>query len=160
MIAQDQGELDHAERWYRKSLDIREQLDNRPGMASSYHQLGIIAQLRGELDEAERWYRPSLDINEQLGNRPSMAMTYAQLGLLTEERGDLAGALRWTVRSVSLFNAFPHRATGTAPRQMIRLTGRLGFEVLHTVWQEITGTEIPESITTAIRSVLDDEKEP
>lgn len=49
MVAQLRGELDEAEQWYRKSLAIREQLNNQPGMASSYHQLGTAAQDRGEL---------------------------------------------------------------------------------------------------------------
>ena len=43
MTAQDRGRLDEADDWYRKSLAIKEELGNRPGMASTYHQLGITA---------------------------------------------------------------------------------------------------------------------
>ena len=74
MTAQDRGRLDEAEDWYRKSLAINEELGDRPGMASTYHQLGITAQDRGRLDEAEDWYRKSLTINEELGDRPGMAL--------------------------------------------------------------------------------------
>ena len=71
MVAQDRGRLEEAEDWYRKSLAISEDLGDRPGMADSYHQLGMVAQDRGRLDEAEDWYRKSLAINEDLGDRPA-----------------------------------------------------------------------------------------
>ncbi|MGI9178947.1 MAG: CHAT domain-containing protein [Longimicrobiaceae bacterium] len=73
IVEQLRGELDAAEQWYRRSLEIEEALGNRPGMAQSYHQLGIVEQSRGELDAAEQWYRRSLEIKEALGNRPGMA---------------------------------------------------------------------------------------
>ena len=87
MTAQDRGRLDEAEDWYRKSLTIREELGDRPGMAITYHQLGITAQDRGRLDEAEDWYRQSLAISEELGDRPGMASSYHQLGILPRTGG-------------------------------------------------------------------------
>ncbi|MCP2269284.1 Tetratricopeptide repeat-containing protein, partial [Actinokineospora diospyrosa] len=48
--------MEDAERWCQQSLTIKENLGDRPGMASSYHQLGIVAQLRGRLEDAERRY--------------------------------------------------------------------------------------------------------
>ena len=41
------GRLDDAEDWYRKSLAIKEELGDKPGMAITYHQLGMAAQDRG-----------------------------------------------------------------------------------------------------------------
>ena len=67
------GRLEEAENWYRKSLAISEELGDRPGMAITYHQLGIVAQDRGQLEEAEHWHRKSLAISEELGDRPGMA---------------------------------------------------------------------------------------
>ena len=52
--SQVRGQLDQAEDWYRKALAINEELGNRPGMASTYHQLGITAQARGQLDDDRR----------------------------------------------------------------------------------------------------------
>ena len=89
ITAQDRGQLDEADDWYRKSLTIKEELGNRPGMAITYHQLGITAQDRGRLDEADDWYRKSLAIKEELGNRPGMAATYHQLGITAQDRGRL-----------------------------------------------------------------------
>ena len=77
---QDRGEYDQALDWYRQSLAIDEQLGDRAGMATSYHQLGMVAQQRGEYDQALDWYRQALAIFEQLGDRAGMATSYHQLG--------------------------------------------------------------------------------
>jgi hypothetical protein len=47
--------LDQAEDWYHRSLTIKEELGNRPGMASSYGQLGLLAEQRGRPREALTW---------------------------------------------------------------------------------------------------------
>jgi tetratricopeptide (TPR) repeat protein len=102
MTAQDRGWLDEAEDWYRKSLNIEEELGNRPGMADSYHALGSVALLRGRLDEAEQWYRQALAINEELGNKPRTAMTYHQLGMTAQDRGRLEEADDWYRKSLNI----------------------------------------------------------
>ena len=57
------------------ALDINERLGDQAGMATSYHQLGILAQDRGDYDEAARQYQASLDINERLGDQAGMAVS-------------------------------------------------------------------------------------
>ncbi|MFD8118057.1 CHAT domain-containing tetratricopeptide repeat protein [Streptomyces microflavus] len=102
MVAQKRGGLGEAEDWYRKSLSIREESRNLPGMASSYHQLGMVAQERGRLGEAEDWYRKSLSIEEELRIRPRMASSYHQLGVVAQERGGLGEAEDWYRKSLSI----------------------------------------------------------
>jgi hypothetical protein len=34
------------------------------------------------------------------------------------------------------------------------------MDTLRTVWRDITGTALPETIAAAIRSIVDDDKEP
>ena len=95
MTAQARGQLDEADDWYRKALTIKEELGNRPGMATTYHQLGITAQDRGRLDEADDWYRKALAIEEELGDRAGAGLTYGQLG--AARRGPAASPARpWT----------------------------------------------------------------
>jgi tetratricopeptide (TPR) repeat protein len=145
-LAQLRGQLDEAEAWYRKSLEIEEKLGDRPGMARGYHQLGRLAQLRGQLDEAEAWYRKSLEIDEKLGNRPGMAVGFGQLGLLAEERRRPAEALEWTVKCVALFDEFPHPATGHGPSILARLTAALGIDALEQCWQAVAGASLPPAV--------------
>jgi hypothetical protein len=54
-VAQLRGRLDQAEDWYHRSLSIKKELSNRPGMASSYGQLGLLAEQRGQPGEALAW---------------------------------------------------------------------------------------------------------
>jgi tetratricopeptide (TPR) repeat protein len=102
VVAQDRGQFDQAEDWYRQSLAIKEDLGNRPGVANSYHQLGTAAQDRGQLDQAEDWYRQSLAIREELGNRPGMADSYHQLGRVAQDRGRLDQAEDWYRQSLAI----------------------------------------------------------
>ena len=152
ITAQQRGRLDEADDWYRKSLTIKEELGNRPGMAVIYHQLGITAQYRGRLDEADDWYRKSLTIEEELGNRPEMAVTYVQLGLLTEDRDQAPLALEWNIRCVTLFGDFPNQMTGTGPSGLVRLTRQLGMPAMETTWQQITGQPVPQAVRDYITS--------
>ena len=152
MTAHARGRLDEAEDWYRKALDIEEQLDDRPSMTVTYHQLGITAQDRGRLDEAEDWYRKSLDIEEELGDRPGLASTYGQLGLLAEDQHQPRQALDWTVRCVTLFPDFPSPLTGTAPSALARLARQLGMPALEQAWQKATGQPVPQPVRDYITS--------
>jgi Tetratricopeptide repeat len=69
-----------------KSLAIKEELGNRPGLTITYHQLGRVAENRGRLDEAEDWYRKSLITKEELGDKRGLASTYHHLGISSNSR--------------------------------------------------------------------------
>jgi tetratricopeptide (TPR) repeat protein len=125
MTAEERGRLDEAEDWYRKSLTIKEELGNAPGMAITYHQLGITAQDRGRLGEAEDWYRKSLTIEEELGNRPGMASTYHQLGMTAEDRGRLDEAEDWYRKALTI-----DEELGNAPGMALTY-GQLGNSAQH-----------------------------
>ena len=144
--------LDEAEDWYRKSLAIREDLGDRPGIAATYGQLGMTAQERGRLEEAEDWYRKSLAIFEDSGDRPGLAATYGQFGLLVEQRGQPRQALDWMVRCVTVFEQFPHPKTDPVPEHLARLTGPLGNGALEASWREVTGGPLPQAVRDYIRS--------
>ena len=126
-------------------------------MARTYHQLGMTAQARGRLDEAEDWYRKSLTIKEDLGDRPGMAMTYGQLGLLAEARHQPGQALDLTVRCVTMFDQFPHPATGPGPGHLARLTRLLGMPALEQSWQQVTGQPVPQPVRDYLTSHHDDQ---
>jgi tetratricopeptide (TPR) repeat protein len=146
MTAHQRGRLNEAENWYRKSLAIKEELGNRPGMADTYHQLGIIAQERGRLNEAENWYRKSLAISEELGIRRSLALTCSQLARLAEARGQAMQALAWSIRCVTQFSEFPSPLTGGGPSTLARLTRQLGMPALEAAWQDVTSEPLPQPV--------------
>jgi tetratricopeptide (TPR) repeat protein len=120
-------------------------------MAISYHEHGRLAQQRGQLDEAAGWYHKSLATKEIIGDRPESALTLAQLGLLSTEQKRPADALEFAVRSVTLFDEFPHPATGTAPRDLARLTRQFGPDALEKSWRKVTGSVPPQKVLDFIR---------
>ncbi|MGX9886635.1 tetratricopeptide repeat protein, partial [Streptomyces sp. NPDC002276] len=110
IIAQERGDYQQAEERYRAALTIKEELGNRPGIASSYHQLGIIAQLRGDYQQAEERYRASLTILEELGDRAGIASSYHQLGIIAELRGDYQQAEERYRASLTILEELGNRA--------------------------------------------------
>src|SRR5262249_51898600 len=68
IVAQERRDLDAAEKWYLKSLAIKEKQGNEHGAASTYHQLGSLAEERRDFDAAKEWYLKSLAISEKQGN--------------------------------------------------------------------------------------------
>jgi tetratricopeptide (TPR) repeat protein len=87
-IALRRGDFDAAESLYRRSLEIKESVDDQRGVANSYGQLGTLHKERGELDEAESHYRRALDIQEQIDDRRGMATAFHQLGIVAENRNE------------------------------------------------------------------------
>jgi tetratricopeptide (TPR) repeat protein len=54
-VTEDRGDLAAAEDWYRKSLEITEALGDRPSLALTYGQLGLMRLASGDLHEALNW---------------------------------------------------------------------------------------------------------
>jgi tetratricopeptide (TPR) repeat protein len=152
MAAHAHGQLDEAEKQYRRSLAIMEDLGDQDGIARSCHLLGGLAHDLERWDEAEQWFRQSLAIEEDMGHQVGVATSYFQLGLLAEARGQFANALDCTVRSVALFNQFPHLATSLAHPQLARLTERLGMHELERCWDRVTGLPVAPAVRQFIEA--------
>jgi len=102
VLAQARGDYGEAERFYRQSLAIDEELGNRAGIANIYHQLGLLAHDRGDHGEAERLYRQALAIAEELGDRSGVSVICHQLGVLAQARGDYGEAERLYRQSLAI----------------------------------------------------------
>jgi tetratricopeptide (TPR) repeat protein len=101
-VALERGQLDDAERWYRKSLALKQELNHRPGLAAVYYQLGKVVYLRHRPDDAEEWLRKALAIEEEIGNAPGVADTYHMLGSVALERQRLDDAAEWYRKSLAI----------------------------------------------------------
>ncbi|MEV0379178.1 tetratricopeptide repeat protein [Nonomuraea sp. NPDC050643] len=113
----DTGQLDQAHDIYTtvlRSLRGREDSPCRQeGLATMFHQLGVVAERRERWDEAERWYLRSLAVAERLGDKSRLGTTYHQLGITAEGRGLWDDAERWHRRSLALHEELGDR-TGQA----------------------------------------------
>ena len=56
------------------------------------------------------------------------------------------------MRCVTLFEQFPHPATGSAPGHLARLTAQLGIDALETSWRDVTGSPLPQVVRDYINS--------
>ena len=98
--------LDEAERWYRRSLELSVEGD-RQGKAKCYSQLGLVEyekfneakkskqpdeQLLERLNAAVKWYHLALE-NDSPDNPDDLAIDHNQLGIIYKNAGDLEHAL-------------------------------------------------------------------
>jgi tetratricopeptide (TPR) repeat protein/predicted amidohydrolase len=96
------GMLDKAEDYYKKSLQIKEALNDKTGIATSLNNLGLVLWSKGELDQALKFYHRALEINEEIGNKRNIAATLTNLGNCYTQKGDLDEALDYQQRSLAL----------------------------------------------------------
>ena len=94
MTAQDRGRLDEAEDWYRKSLTIKEELGDRPGMALTYAQLGLLAEDRAQAPLALEWNIRCVTLFDQFPS-PLTGTGPAALARLTRQLGMPALEAAW-----------------------------------------------------------------
>jgi len=89
LLAQERGDYDEALDWYRKALEIDEQLGNRAGMASTISQLGILATKQERPEEAVPLNLRSLSLRLEIGSPEAwknLAMLTRQREMLGDER--------------------------------------------------------------------------
>ena len=100
------GDLDDAEAWYRKSLTIKEQLGNRPGMAEQLPP----ARHRRPGPRAPRRRRGLVPPSPSRSTRssatgPAWPISYHQLGMVAQHRGRLDDAEDWYPKSLAINEA-------------------------------------------------------
>jgi tetratricopeptide (TPR) repeat protein len=94
IVAQDRGELDTAQDWYRKSLAISEELGDRRGMALTYAQSGLLAEQQGQLAEALAWVVRCVSLFDEIPH-PSAGSGPRDLARLTSQLGTAALEDAW-----------------------------------------------------------------
>ncbi len=76
---------------YLRVIELSQQLQGveatqiKSGLASTYHQLGMVAQDLRQYDQARDYYQQALEIKIEFGDRYSCASTYHQLGNVAQE---------------------------------------------------------------------------
>src|SRR5438105_4121141 len=73
---------------YQDSLAIRRELGDRPGIAASLNNLGLVAFEQGDYPAARALYEESLAIRRELGDRRGIALSLGNLGTVAFEQGD------------------------------------------------------------------------
>ena len=101
-IAEQQQQWEEAERFYRKSLELKQRLGDECPRAPTLLRLGDLAMNRRPLREAEQWYQQALGIWSSLEDSDGEATACCRLGALEQARGDFDQAKVWYLRSVKI----------------------------------------------------------
>lgn len=75
-----QSHLDKAITYYKKSLEIREKLENKYSLGYTLFALGYVYRITGQLQEAIDYFTRCLDIRKQIGNKQDIAWTLLNIG--------------------------------------------------------------------------------
>ena len=82
------GYWNKAQALYQESLQLRQELKDRKGIAHIWRQLGYIENRKGNWDAAESFYRKCLAVEEELDDLTGMAESLGLLGIIESKRGN------------------------------------------------------------------------
>ncbi|MXV07318.1 MULTISPECIES: serine/threonine-protein kinase [unclassified Xanthomonas] len=88
------GLAQQAQAQYLRAVELRRQVGNRRGVATSLRNLAGTLSIGGAFAEAEQQLRQAQALYVELGDRDGQAAAANELGLLAEERGDYPQALQ------------------------------------------------------------------
>ncbi len=96
------GNLEKSHECHQRSLEIREQLGHRRGIADSLNNLALVYQSKGEPEIAADYHERSLRIREELGSKPDIAASFNNLGNIYVLKGEMERALEYHERSLKI----------------------------------------------------------
>ena len=95
MIAQERHNLEAAEEWYHKAIEIENSRGAEHLTALTSSQMGAIFVERRDFNNAEPWYRKAIEILDRKGDEQNSALASHSLGVIAQERGDFKAAEVW-----------------------------------------------------------------
>ena len=114
------NELDEAEQWLGKALQLVEDTDRRQEIASIHNRMGGVWFRRGDLTIAAQEVAAAVALYEYMDDLQGMARGYGNLGVLAERQGQWAEAAGYFRRSLEV-----HERTGWVQGATIA-SGNLG----------------------------------
>ncbi|MCB0696015.1 MAG: tetratricopeptide repeat protein, partial [Chitinophagaceae bacterium] len=94
--------LEKAEEWHLRALQMCEQTKDTPGMADCYDNLGIINRDRGEYKKALVYYNKAREIYLTKGDSSDIAFIYNDLGAIYSKSGVLDSGEYFLVKSIEM----------------------------------------------------------
>ena len=91
-----------AEKHHQKSLQMRMEIGDRSGQASSYGSLGTVFQSLGVCAKAEECNQKALEINKEIGHKMGEASCYGNLGTLSRYLGKYVKAEEYLQKALQI----------------------------------------------------------
>jgi tetratricopeptide (TPR) repeat protein len=94
-LADIKGDIPKALEYYEKSLDIKEEINDKSGMAEALNNIGFIYDNQGDISKALKYYGKSLSIQEEIRDKEGMATSLNNIGLIYHSQGNIMKALEY-----------------------------------------------------------------
>ncbi|MEM4293749.1 MAG: tetratricopeptide repeat protein [Thermoplasmata archaeon] len=98
----DLGELDKAEEYLSRALEIRQRYNQKEGVADVYNGLAIIAHDKGELERSLHYYEIARRIYEELGDLIGICRVNNNLAVLRVQRGEMEKAMELYQKNIEI----------------------------------------------------------
>lgn len=98
-----QRQYSRAEQWYRKSLHISTELDDKMSISLLLANLANVAHARGRYQAAKELCEKSLKMAEELPDQQGVARALSYLGDVSSSEGDYEGAIKLYRDSIRIF---------------------------------------------------------
>ncbi len=86
--------------YFQQALEIREQVNDRPGLAKTLNNLGTSYLYSGRLDMARDYFERSLTISEELNDANEIANSLLRIGTIYNYKGQYDRALNYLNQSL------------------------------------------------------------
>lgn len=101
-LSDTKGNIPEAIDYYKRSLAIMSQIDNKEGIAVSLNNIGFIYDSQGNIAQALDYYSKSLKTYEEIGNKRGIAQAYNNIASIYEHQNDIEKALDYYNQSLKL----------------------------------------------------------
>jgi tetratricopeptide (TPR) repeat protein len=105
LIYQAKVELDKALELAAQSLEIRREINDRPGIAQSLNILGITIQNQGDIMKALEYFHEALQIQEKLDEKMGIANSLNNIAAIYQSLENYDKALEYYTRSLKIVEA-------------------------------------------------------
>lgn len=102
--ATELNDFDAAMVYHQEGLQLRQELQDKKGISTVLHNMGLVAQCQGDYPRAIQWMEESLGLVEPADKR-GLAMSYANLGVVTLLMNDLSNSQNWLERALEIVKA-------------------------------------------------------
>ncbi len=106
MIYWQQNNYAEALTSHHASLKIREEINDKQGIALSLNNIGIIYSELYNYPEALKNYFAALKIREEIGDKGNIAASYVNIGIIYAQRSDYSHAIRNFSSALKIFQEF------------------------------------------------------
>ena len=109
-IYESQGDISKALEFYHLSLEKREKLKDKKGVATSLNNIGIIYKNQDNLSQALEYYLKSLKIYSEINYYKGQAHVLNNIGTVYEKKGDFEKALDYYTKSLIIKEELKHQS--------------------------------------------------